>query len=193
MKNKIEFRRVLFRSIFYAEKKGKNIPIIIRYPKRSDFRNVWKFFNKAIKETEFLARVTPVPMKEEKKWLDDTIRKMKKNDTVQLFAEHAGKIVGASSIRRRDNQRHKHIGDFGIVILQEYTGVGIGNMLMLSTESQSKGMGLKMLQLSVYEGNKIAQNLYRKTDFIAAGKIPKAAKTRKGYDSEIFMYKVLKK
>ncbi|MEK6888378.1 MAG: GNAT family N-acetyltransferase [Candidatus Aenigmatarchaeota archaeon] len=178
---------------FFVEKEGKKIPIIIRYPKKSDARGVWTFFNTAIKETEFLARVTPVPMKDETKWIKDAINKIKKRDMIQLFAEHDGKIVGSSSIRRRDRQRHEHIGDFGIVVLQEYTGVGIGNRLMLSTERQSSGMGLKMLQLSVYERNKIAQNLYRKMGFKVAGKIPNAAKTRKEYDNEIMMYKVLKK
>ena len=47
-------------------KKGKKeIEIVIRYPKRSDLTKIWKFYNKVIKETPFLARITPVSRKEE--------------------------------------------------------------------------------------------------------------------------------
>jgi len=178
---------------FYAKKKGKKIPLIIRYPKRSDVKLVWKFYNKVIKETEFLARITPVSLKEEKKWIDDAIRKMKNCDGIQLFAEYNGKIVGSCSINRKSEQRQAHIGDVGICILQEFTGFGLGRQMMIAVEKESGNMKLKILELSFNDRNKIARKLYRKMGFIEAGKIPRAIKIRRGYDNDIKMYKVLSK
>ena len=189
----MKFKEGKIIEIFYVEKNGKKIPIIIRYPKKTDARDVCTFFNKAIKETEFLARITSVSLKDEKKWIDDAIRKIENCDGVQLFAECNGKIVGSCSINRKSEQRQAHIGDMGICILQEFTGLGIGKCMMTVAEKESTNMKLRMLELSVNGKNKVARNMYRKIGFIEAGKIPRAIKTGRGYDNDIKMYKVLKK
>src|SRR3989338_8751113 len=98
--------------------------IIIRFPEKNDAKEAWKFYNKVIKETESLSRITPVSLKDEKKWVDEVILKMKKKKSVNLFAEHDGKIIGSASIERKTDQRKSHVGRFGICILQEFTGIG---------------------------------------------------------------------
>ena len=91
--------------IFYAEKRGKKVPIIFRYPKKSDVKSVWKFYNKAIKETEGLSRFRFVSLKEEKKWVDDVLKNMKKGNKSQIMAESSGRIIGSVSIDRRLEDR----------------------------------------------------------------------------------------
>ncbi len=59
--------------ILYVEKNGKKTPVIIRYPKKSDVKEVWRFYNKVIKETENLSRISPVSLKDERKWIYDVI------------------------------------------------------------------------------------------------------------------------
>lgn len=193
MKNKINFKEGKIIEIFYAEKNGKKIPVIIRYPKKSDVKEIWKFYNKVIKETDFLARMTSISMKDERKWILDTVSSMRKNNKVQIFAESNGRIIGSASIERKRHQRKNQVGDFGIAILQEFSGLGIGKHMMDNTEKDAKKMKFEMIELGVYGKNKIAQNLYDKMGFKVAGKIPKSVKSRKGYDDDIIMYKVLKK
>ncbi|KHO48190.1 MAG: acetyltransferase [archaeon GW2011_AR5] len=179
--------------IFYAEKRGKKVPIIFRYPKKSDVKSVWKFYNKAIKETEGLSRFRFVSLKEEKKWVDDVLKNMKKGNKSQIMAESSGRIIGSVSIDRRLEDRRRHVGGFGIAILQEYAGIGIGKRMMKLAEKDAGKMGLKIIELHVHGKNKIAQSLYRKMGYRAAGKVPKSVKTRNGFDDDILMYKVLKK
>lgn len=187
----MKFKEGKIIEIFYVEKKGKKIPIIIRYPKKSDVKDVWRFYNKVIKETENLNRISPVSLKDERKWVYDVISKMKKGNMILLLAEANGKIVGSASIERKGEERKKHVGGFGIAILQEFTGLGLGTRAMVNLEKNILS-GLKVLMLDVYEKNKIAQNLYRKMGFKSIGAIPYSVKTKKGFESDIYMYKVLK-
>lgn len=178
---------------FYVEKNGKKIEVVIRYPKKSDLMQIWKFYNKVIKETEFLARYSFVPLKEEKKWIEDVIGGMKKKDKVHLMAEAEGKIIGSASVERKNVERKKHSADFGIAILQEYSGLGIGRRLMTLLEKDARSININVIELGVYGRNKIAQGLYKKMGFKVVGRIPKCVKTRSGFDDDIIMYKVLKK
>ena len=178
--------------IFYVEKKGRKIPVILRYPKKNDMRGIWKFYNKVIRETEFLSRITPVSLKDEKKWLAGVLDGIKKKNKVQLFAESDGKIIGSVSVEKRTIERRRHVGGYGICILQGFTGLGIGKRMTQAIEKEAKNLDIEMLELSVYGRNKIAQGMYRKMGYTPAGRIPCAIKVRKGFDDEIIMYKVLK-
>lgn len=166
--------------------------IIIRFPEKNDAKEAWKFYNKVIKETESLSRITPVSLKDEKKWVDEVILKMKKKKSVNLFAEHDGKIIGSASIERKTDQRKSHVGRFGICILQEFTGIGLGRRMMTEIEKESRKMKLEVLELDVFGKNKIAQKLYNKMGFTSIGEIPRSVKIKDGYDSDIIMYKVLR-
>ena len=191
MKTKFKEGKII--EIFYVEKRGKKIPVIIRYPKKSDVNGIWKFYNKVIKETEFLSRITPVSLKDEKKWVANAIKSMKKGNSAYIIIESDGKIVGSSTVERKSEEVHKHVGGFGIAILQEYTGIGLGRRLMELIEKEAKNMELEIIQLSVYGKNKVAHGLYKKTGFIEACKIPKLIKRKNSYDDDIIMYKALKK
>ena len=177
----------------FVKKNGKMTEVIIRYPKKSDVKEIWKFYNKVIKETEFLSRMTPVSWKDEKKWLGDMLDSVRKGNKVDLLAECNNKIIGSVSIEKKAMQRLSSVGSFGICVLQDFTGIGLGKRMMIDVEKESKRMNIRIIELSVYGKNKIAQNLYKKLGFKIIGKIPKAVKIRNGFDDNIIMYKVLKK
>jgi ribosomal protein S18 acetylase RimI-like enzyme len=181
-------------SRLFIEKNGKMTEIIIRTPKKTDAKDVWKFYNKVIKETQFLSRITPVSLKDERKWLANVLKKMKNGKSVQLFAEHDGRIIASCSVDHADNSEStSHVGHYGICVVQKYTGYGLGTKLTDHILKMSKKiMKLEMVQLSVYSKNKIAQGLYRKMGFSYCGKIPKGFKRGKNYMDNIIMYKVLK-
>lgn len=188
----MKFKEGKIVAIAYIEKNGKKIPVIFRFPKRNDTKEVWKFYNKVIKETEFLSRNVPISLEEEKRWLFQTLVKIRKGDGIQLFAECKNKIVGSVSIERKLH-RHSHVGGFGICILQEFTGLGLGKKMSYFVEKESRPMKLRVLKLGVFGKNKIAQSLYKKIGFRVSGKIPNSIKIKNGFDTNITMYKVLKK
>lgn len=175
----------------FVAKDGREI--IIRYPSRNDVREVWKFYNKVIKETEFLSRITPVSLKEEKKWISEKINEIKKKNSIQLLAECNGKIIGSCSVERNKTQTTAHTGVYGICILQDYTGIGLGKRMTKDVLDLAKSnMKLKAVQLNVYDDNKAAQNMYKKFGFKAVGALPDWIKHRTKTKSDIIMYKVLK-
>ncbi|MFA4820395.1 MAG: GNAT family N-acetyltransferase [Candidatus Aenigmatarchaeota archaeon] len=193
MKSKIKFKEGKIIDTFFVEKEGKKMPIIIRYPKKSDLNNIWKFYNKVIKETPFLARMTSVGMKEEKKWFTKIFDDIKKKKYIYLIAEHDGKIIGSTTAGKKFSEVEQHVGSYGISILQWYAGLGIGTRLSENILRLAKEMKIEILELSVYSENKIAQGLYKKMGFKIAGKVPHGIKRGKKYMDNIFMYKVLKK
>ncbi len=190
----MKFKEGKIISRLFIEKNGKQMEIVIRAPKRSDVKAAWRFYNKVIRETEFLSRITPVSMKDEKKWLSDTIIKLKKKNAVFLFAEHNGKIVGSCDVHLQPfSESDRHVGTYGIAILQEYTDIGLGSKMSRCLFSiAEKELKTEIIQLSVYSNNKIAQRVYKKLGFRYAGKIPKGIKHRSGYQDNIIMYKALK-
>ena len=80
----MKFKEGKILETFCVEKNGKKIEVTIRYPKKSDLRQIWKFYNKVIKETEFLPRITPVSLSDERKWLAGVLDGMRKNDKILL-------------------------------------------------------------------------------------------------------------
>jgi ribosomal protein S18 acetylase RimI-like enzyme len=166
--------------------------VIFRYPEKSDLRKMWKFYNKVINETEFLARITPVSLRDERKWFDAMLSKVKKKDQVYIIAECDGDMIGSTDINRKFEEVHKHVGAFGIAVLREYHGKKIGTRLMQLVEKEAKKMKIEILQLSVYGTNSVAQGLYRKMGFVEAGRVPLTIRHRSRQDDEIIMYKVIR-
>ena len=166
--------------------------IVFRTPTIKDSANVCAFYNKVIKETQFLSRITPVTLKEEKKWVESMGKKVKKKDAVYIGAFFSGKLIGSTSVERKSEQTQKHVGFFGICILQEFTGKGIGKKLMELAEKNARGMKIEIMFLSVYGQNNIAQGLYRKMGFNEIGKMSNGIKHGSEYDDDILMCKVLK-
>ena len=71
----------------FLMKKGKMTEIVIRTPKKGDMQEAWKFYNRVIKETNFLSAYRPLSKKNEEKWLKTTLDDMEKKKSIHLFAE----------------------------------------------------------------------------------------------------------
>jgi ribosomal protein S18 acetylase RimI-like enzyme len=86
------------------------------------------------------------------------------------------------------DQRESHVGEFGISIRKEYRGIGIGKRLMKTTLNLAKRrLRPKIIRLSVFENNKIVQNLYKKFGFKKVAKIPKQIQYKGKLTDEIIM------
>ena len=167
--------------------------IIFRYPKLSDTKKIWKFYNRSIKESlqkgGLLSSVKSVTLKEERIWIKNQIKKIKKKDCVYILAEQQGKIIGTASVERVRNAQ-SHAGVFGIVILEKFTGKGLGTMLMNKIiQLAKKELKVEIIKLGVFGNNKRAQNLYTKLGFKETGRIKNGIKVKGRYQDEITMVK----
>jgi len=131
------------------------------------------YINSLIEEDAKILFNKKLTLKEEKAWLKNSLKLIRKKKKIICIAQDKGKIIGVSDVEMK-KYRESHIGEFGISVRKEYRGMGIGKRLMKTTlELAKKKLRPKIIKLSVFENNKIAQNLYKKFGFKKAAKIPK--------------------
>jgi ribosomal protein S18 acetylase RimI-like enzyme len=86
-----------------------------------------------------------------------------------LVAEANGRLVGFSRCEGTDLKRFSHKVEFGIGILKEFWGYGIGKHLMQECISWADANGIKKIALEVTETNDNAIKLYEKLGFEVEG------------------------
>lgn len=170
--------------------------VILRCPKLSDYKAVHKFYNQVVQESlrggGYLSRTAPVTLKEENEWVTSAVEKNKNGKCVNLLAFDGRKVIGSSAIEKGADDAHKHIGNFGIAILEQYTGKGLGTMLTKKTISiGKKTLKLEIAKLCVFGNNVRAQCLYKKLGFKEFGRIKNGRKVKGKYADDIFMVKYL--
>ncbi|MHA6532405.1 GNAT family N-acetyltransferase [Paenibacillus sp. BAC0078] len=86
-----------------------------------------------------------------------------------LVAVVNDRIAGFSRCEGNSLQRLAHKVEFGIGVLQEYWGYGIGNNLLQTSIAWADSSGIRKMSLYVLEINSSAINLYRKLGFEVEG------------------------
>ena len=115
----------------------------------------------------------------------------------RVGTEHdvGGRIVGTSSIEldSHGRQRALHVAVFGITILKQYRGDGIGKQFMETMIEHSKTYldNIKLIKLSAFADNKTALGLYEKFGFYQVGRVPNAYLRKGEYTDEVTMVKEL--
>ncbi len=89
-----------------------------------------------------------------------------------LVAEHKGQIVGNLNYRAGGRPRIAHTGEFGVSILKDYWGNGIGKALIEEMISWAKNSNIiKKIDLQVRDDNTRAIQLYKSLGFKVEGHI----------------------
>jgi RimJ/RimL family protein N-acetyltransferase len=169
---------------------GKKLKV--REMNKSDLKRVKDFLdyiNSLIEEEAMILFKQKKTLKEEKEWLKNTLKEIEKKRRIYFLAQDKGKIVGICSCHLK-TERESHVGEIGISISKEYRGIGLGKFLLSEVlKLAKKKLKPKIFRLSVYENNKIAQNLYKKLGFKRVAKIPKQIEYKGKLISEIIMIK----
>lgn len=90
-------------------------------------------------------------------------------NSIMLLAKRNGKIVGNASFERISTNRMNHRGTFGISVLKEEWGKGIGSMLLKAIIDFAKQTGANIISLEVRSDNVRAIKLYEKFGFEKLG------------------------
>lgn len=108
------------------------------------------------------------------------------SNEVELVAVIDGKIVGSAGVSAvRSRRKVAHRARFGISILKEYWGMGIGWVLMDASIDCARQAGYTQLELEVVADNERAVSLYRCAGFEEYGRNPR------GYRSAVAGYQEL--
>ncbi|HYG58762.1 MAG TPA: GNAT family N-acetyltransferase [Symbiobacteriaceae bacterium] len=101
-------------------------------------------------------------------------KRLESNDpdtSLVLVAEGDGKVVGLAGLFWSRRPRTSHVGDFGVVVHDQYQGQGVGKALTAAAlEAADKWLGLIRVELEVFADNEVAIALYRQFGFAPEGR-----------------------
>ena len=171
----------------FTAKDGKKV--VFREPKSTDARSLMDFINGFVgEEKSGLLIDKKANIREERRWLKQRIREIKKKQTVMLLVECEGRVVGNCDVTRRI-WKESHRAVFGIALSSEARGRGIGEALIRRTIAlaRQRMRGLEAIDLAVIDYNKRAKELYSKVGFVKVARMPRAIKEDREYFDEDWM------
>ena len=165
------------------------VELLVRNAVASDARSLRETTQLTHAETDYLLSYPDEQSsddEQEARSLEETERS---GNEVELVAIIDGRIVGSAGVSAvRSRRKVAHRARFGISILQEYWGVGIGRVLMESCIDCARRVGYTQLELEVVAGNERAVSLYRRAGFEEYGRNPRGYRSASsGYQDLVHM------
>lgn len=172
---------------------GKSLTWVLRCPTKNDAIELSELRVKIDGETENLDRESGECLLTPEDFTtlihDDSIAEK----AIFLLAEAEGKIVGFARCVGSKLTRFRHKAEFGICILKEYWGHGIGRMLLENILAWADNSGIEKISLNVVQTNTKAIQLYQKYGFVEEGLLIKDRIHRDGnYYNTVIMGRLSK-
>lgn len=168
-------------------KNGKTA--ILRNGVKSDGNAVFENFNQTHGETDYLLSYPDENSFDSEKEGQFLEEKAASPNEMELIAFVDGKVVGTAGIEAVGTKyKVRHRAEFGISVLKEYWGLGIGRALMEACIKCAKEAGYAQLELTVVAENTRAIALYQKAGFVEYGRNPRGFQSRiSGFQEVIYM------
>ena len=168
-------------------KNGKEA--LLRNGDKSDGAAVFEVFNITHGETDYLLSYSDensYDPEQEGQFLSD---KTNSPNEIEIVAIVDGKIAGLAGIEAIGKKyKVKHRADFGISVLKEYWGIGLGKALAQACIQCAKDAGYEQLELNVVAENERALGLYKSLGFVEFGRNPKGFNSRtSGFQELVYM------
>jgi RimJ/RimL family protein N-acetyltransferase len=166
-------------------------PFIIRSAEPDDAAKVIAYMQAVTRESDFLL-IEPDEFKmtedEERQWIQYHLDSPGK---ICLVTEASGVVIGSLGCENGQRRRAVHRGTFGMSVLKEWQGQGVGRAMLECLLEWAKANPLiEKVGLGVFASNESAIRLYQKFGFVEEGRQPKDIKTGPGkYHDVILMYR----
>lgn len=152
----------------YVLKDGRKM--IIRKATAEDAPVYLKYLKKVGSESDFLTfggDEIMATVEDERNFIETSLCY---NNRLFLMAEVEGSLAGNLNFNGGIRERTAHVGEFGITVLKEYWGLGIGTRLIETMICWAKGTGfIKKINLRVRSDNYRAIDMYTKFGFVREG------------------------
>ncbi len=168
-------------------KNGKEA--LIRNADAPDGAAVYENFNQTHAETDYLLSYpdeNSYDPEQEAHFLEE---KTQSGNEIELVALVDGRVAGTAGIEAVGKKfKLMHRAEFGISILRDYWGLGLGRALARACIICAKEAGYEQLELNVVSENERAVSLYRSLGFEEYGRNPRGFKSRTaGYQELLYM------
>lgn len=167
--------------------------IVLRCARADEAETVLSGYKKMLSETRFLS-MDPDEMnftlEQERAFIESNNAD---DNKLLLLVFVDGRYAGNCSFSGKTaTRRTAHRASLGIALFQEFTGRGLGGIMIEKLLAVAKEMGYGQMELDVFSGNIRARKLYKKLGFKECGAIPGAVKFPDGTScDDIKMYKKL--
>ena len=152
---------------------------VLRNAVEADGRAVFENFNQTHGETDFLLSYpdeNSFDAEQEGKFL---AQKAASDNEIEIIALVDGKVVGSAGIEAVGAKyKVRHRADFGISLLKEYWGLGIGRALTEACIQCAREAGYVQLELTVVAENERAIALDESVGFVEYGRNPRGFLSR---------------
>ncbi len=124
-----------------------------------------------------------------------TIKHLEHPDQLMIAPEVNGRLVGLLNFSPGGRRRNSHQGEFGVSVLPEYHGLGLGRVMVEALLKWAiRAPNIETIRLRVHEKNTNAHALYKKLGFVKEGREVRGVRFDQGdYDNVISMAYDVKK
>ncbi len=155
----------------------------------SDGSAVYENFNATHAETDYLLSYpdeNSFDTAQESKFLEE---KTNSTNEIEIIALVDGRVVGTAGIEAVGTKyKVRHRAEFGISILREYWGLGLGRALTAACIQCARDAGYLQLELNVVATNERAVALYKVMGFEEFGRNPIGFNSRtNGFQELVYM------
>ncbi|WP_422485393.1 GNAT family N-acetyltransferase [Gudongella sp. DL1XJH-153] len=142
----------------------------IREATKSDAREIIEYLQKVGGESDFITfgkDEFDKTIAEEEMFIENI---SKTKNALFILAEMDGKIIGNLSFAGGPRKRIEHVGEFGVTVLKDYWGIGVGTALVKELIQWSRDSGIiRKINLRSRTDNFSAISTYEKLGFVQEG------------------------
>ena len=110
---------------------------------------------------------------------------------VMLKAVIDRRIVGVASLKWSTRPRVRHVAEFGVSVLRQHGGVGLGRALTERAMREAHSHAVTRVELKVRDDNHRAIGLYRSLGFVIEGRLRRAFRYEGRFYDELLMARLL--
>ena len=165
------------------------VELLVRNAVASDARALRDIMQRTHAETDYLLSYPDEQGTDVEREARSLAEAERSDNEVELVAVVDGRIVGSAGVAAVGGRRKVvHRARFGISVLTEHWGMGIGRVLMESCIDSARRAGYTQLELEVVAGNERALSLYRRAGFEEYGRNPRGYRSAAaGYQELVHM------
>ena len=155
----------------------------------SDGESLRRVFNQTHVETDYLLSYpdeSSFTVEAEQNFLKE---KTESEREIEIVAKIDGVVVGSAGVEQvGEKYKLRHRAEFGISILKDYWGLGIGRILTEACIECARKAGYTQLELDVVADNERAIGMYKSVGFAEFGRNPRGFNSREsGYQELVYM------
>ena len=164
---------------------------LLRNGTAEDGNTVLECFRKCHEETDFLLTYPDENTFTEDQEAEYLQSKTDSANEIEIIASVEGKVAGTAGIDTiGDKYKIRHRAEFGISVLKEYWGLGIGRALTDACIECAREAGYLQVELEVVADNKNAVALYESLGFVEYGRNPTGFMSRISGIQELIMMRL---